>query len=74
MNVPDAPALPILLSQETGFSEQRDNAPRNLRLEMKEIGRVMTDQVKEVFVLNRHFPGRILGRIFLSLRLRNSGS
>ena len=50
MNVPDAPALPILLSQETGFSEQQDNTARYLRLEMKEIGRVMTDQVKEIFV------------------------
>ena len=50
MNVPDAPVLPILLSQETGFSEQQDYAPRNLRVEMKEIGRVMTGQVKEVFV------------------------
>ena len=50
MNVSDAPALPILPSQETGFSEQQDNAPRNLRVEMKEIGRVMTDQVKDVFV------------------------
>lgn len=50
MNVSDTPSMPILLSQETGFSEQQDNTARNLRLEMKEISRVMTDQVKEIFV------------------------
>ena len=50
MDISDTSALPILVSQETGFGEQQDNAPWNLRLEMEEIGRVMTDQVKEVFV------------------------